>query len=43
MLIRGFCVGGAGLFNLFAAFNAVGEPAPTDPTRIVQHLSFYLL
>jgi hypothetical protein len=30
---------GAGLFNLFTSFKAVGEPAPTDSTRMVQDLS----
>ena len=31
---------GAGLFNLFAAFKYVGEPAPTGLLRMVQDLSF---
>ena len=30
---------GAGLFNLSAAFKAVGEPAPTALLRMVQYLS----
>jgi hypothetical protein len=34
---------GAGLFNLFAAFRSVGEPAPTGLLRIVQDVRFKLL
>jgi hypothetical protein len=34
-----FSWGRAGLFNLFASFKAVGEPAPTGPTRMVQDVS----
>jgi large subunit ribosomal protein L28 len=35
-----FSWGRAGLFNLFASFKAVGEPAPTGPTRMVPDLSY---
>ncbi|MEG3877156.1 hypothetical protein QT972_07205 [Microcoleus sp. herbarium7] len=40
MSIRGFFVGGAGLFNLSASFKADGEPAPTSPTQMVPYLSY---
>jgi hypothetical protein len=31
--------GRAGLYNLFASFKVVGEPASTDPTGMVPDLS----
>jgi hypothetical protein len=33
---------GAGLFNLSASFEAIGEPAPTSSTRMVQDFSLPL-
>ena len=43
MSTTGFFVGRAGLFKLFASFKAVGEPAPTSPTRMVQDVNVNLL